>query len=179
MRYSVRRAGLLFCIGFESNGNRHPTALMEDATFADGRLQCLYFREDHPVSPGIFKGMAIILEERGYLASNLQAECKGFKGPKNATSCCCWCMLYNEPEFSEVESLLETTCKARGFQVLFLPKFHCELKFIEQCWGYSKRTYRQCPISSKKGDLKCNVLMALDSMPLASMHHFTTCSQHF
>ena len=81
--------------------------------------------------------------------------------------------------FSNVESLLETTCKARGFQVLFLPKFHCELNFIEKCWGYSKRTYRQYPISSKESDLEHNVLMALDSMLLVSMHWFATRSQCF
>ena len=70
-------------------------------------------------------------------------------------------MLYNETDFSEVESLLETTCKARGFQILFLPKFHCELNFIEQCWGYSKRIYGQYPISSKEDDLEHNVLKVL------------------
>jgi len=82
---------------------------MGDATFVDGRLQCLYFPKDHLVSPGMFKGMAIILEDHGYSASTLWVECKGFKCPQNATSCCCWRMLYNEPDFSEVESLLETT----------------------------------------------------------------------
>ena len=155
------------------------TVHMGDATFADGGLQCLYFREDHLVSPSIFKGMAVILEECGYSASNLWVECKGFKCPQNSTSCCCWHMLYNEPEFSEVESLLETTCKSRGFQVLFLPKFHFELNFIEQCWGYSKRIYRQYPISSKEVDLEHNVLKALDSVPLVSMCRFATRSQRF
>ena len=110
------------------------TVHMGDSTFADGRPLCLYFPKDHPVSPSIFKGMAIILEAHGYSASALWVECKGFKCPQNATSCCCRHMLYNELDFSEVESLLETTCKARGFQVLFLLKFHCELNFIEQCW---------------------------------------------
>jgi len=62
---------------------------MGDATFADSRLQCLYFPKDHPDSPGVFKGMAIILEECGYSASHPHVECKGFKCPKNATSCCC------------------------------------------------------------------------------------------
>src|SRR5882724_9212079 len=89
--------------------------------------------------------MAIILEECGYLASTLWVECKGFKCPQNAINCCCQHILINEPDFANVESLLETTCKPRGFQVLFLPKFHCELNFIEKCWGYSKRTYRQYP----------------------------------
>jgi len=152
---------------------------MGDATFADGGPQCLYFPADHPDSSGVFKGMAIILEEHGYSASTLRAECKGFKCPKNAIDCCCRRILFNEPDFADVESLLETTCKARGFQVIFLPKFHCELNFIEQCWGYSKRIYRQCPISSKEDDLERNVLMALDSVPLASMRRFATRSRCF
>ena len=78
-------------------------------------------------------------------------------------------MLYNEPDFVAVESLLEITCKARGFQVIFLPKFHCELNFIEQCWGFSKRVYRQFPVSSKEQDLERNVLSALDAVPIESM----------
>ncbi|KAF8582228.1 hypothetical protein K439DRAFT_1647663 [Ramaria rubella] len=137
---------------------------MRNTTFADGTLQCLYFPTDHPDAPGVFKGMAIILEERGYAnASKIRAECKGFKHAKDASNCCCWQMLYNEHNFAAVESLLEITCKAHGFQVLFLPKFHCELNFIEQCWGYSKRIYRQFPISPKEEDLKRNVLTALKS----------------
>jgi len=152
---------------------------MGDATFADGRLQRLHFPKEHPDSPSVFKGIAVILEERGYSASELRVECKGFKCPKNATTCCCQRMLYNELDFADDESLLETTCKARGFQVLFLPKFHCELNFIEQCWGYSKRKYRECPISSKEVDLERNVLTALDSVLLASMRRFATRSWCF
>ena len=95
---------------FNPNGKaRCQSVHMGDATFVDGGPQCLYFFKDHLVSPSIFKGMAVILKECGYLASTLWAECKGFKCPQNATSCCCQCMLYNEPDFSEVESLLETT----------------------------------------------------------------------
>ncbi|OAX42499.1 hypothetical protein K503DRAFT_683243, partial [Rhizopogon vinicolor AM-OR11-026] len=35
------------------------------------------------------------------------------------------------------------------------------LNFIEQCWGYSKRVYREFPMSSKEADLERNVLAAL------------------
>jgi len=73
-------------------------------------------------------------------------------------------MLYNEPDFIKVESLLETACKAHGFGVLFIPKFHCELNFIEQCWGYSKRLYQQCPVTSKEADLK-----SLDAIQIEAM----------
>ena len=116
---------------------------MVDATFADGTPQSLYFDASHKKA-GVFKGMAVILEEWGLVKeSQLRAECKKFQcpkpsGPNGMAQCCCRRVLYNQPDFREVESLLETTCKAHGFEVLFLPKFHCELNFIEQCWGSQK-----------------------------------------
>ncbi|KAI6022540.1 hypothetical protein BKA83DRAFT_4054572 [Pisolithus microcarpus] len=75
--------------------------------------------------------------------------------------------------------ILESTCSARGFQVIYLPKFHCELNFIEQCWGYAKRIYRCYPMSSKDADLEANVIKALDSVPLDSMQKFATRSRRF
>jgi len=67
---------------FNLNGKaRHQSVHMGDATFVDGGPQCLYFPKDHTVSPSIFKGMAIILEELGYSASILWEQCKGFKCP--------------------------------------------------------------------------------------------------
>jgi hypothetical protein len=67
------------------------------------------------------------------------------------------------------ESSLEITAKAQGFEVVFLPKFHCELNFIEQCWGHAKRVYRQYPSSSKEEDLERNLLSALESVPMETM----------
>jgi len=68
-----------------------------------------------------------------------------------------------------VPSILEKHCRQQGFHVLFLPKFHCKLNFIEQCWGFAKRLYRQFPPSSKEVDLECNLVTALDSVPLEIM----------
>ena len=68
-----------------------------------------------------------------------------------------------------VESVLETTCRAKDVQVLFLPKFHCELNFIEQVWGHAKCVYCQFPPSSKESELEKNVVRALDSVSLPSM----------
>ncbi len=81
----------------------------------------------------------------------------------------------NEPDFIAVESLLELACKTRSFRALFVPKFHCELNFIEQCWGYSKRLYRMCPVSSKEADLERNVLQSLNSIPLESIRRCILC----
>jgi hypothetical protein len=78
-------------------------------------------------------------------------------------------MLYNGPDFVGVKSRLELACEACGFHAIFFPKFHCELDFIEQCWGYSKRIYCKLPASSKEVDLKWNVLQSLDSVPLLAI----------
>jgi hypothetical protein len=136
----------------------------------DGSPQDFYFPEGHPQA-GIFKGMSVILAERGLVQeSKLKAQCnEKFNCPPGATNCCCRRTLYCQPDFANVESILETHCKARGFSVLFLPKFHCELNFIEQCWGFAKRIYRHYPPSSKEADLERNVIEALDSVPLESM----------
>jgi hypothetical protein len=145
---------------------------MEDATFADGQRQSLYFEPGHPQA-GLFKGMSVLLQERGMSReANLRAECKNFQCPKDQTSCCVRWTLYDQPDFVRVESLLETACKARGFEVIFLPKFHCELNFIEQCWGFAKRIYWHYPASSKEADLERNVLSSLDSVPLTSMRRY-------
>lgn len=101
--------------------------------------------------------------------SKLLAQCKDFKYVDKEDNCCQRRTLYNQPDFVQVKSLLEITCEARGFTVLFIPKFHCELNFIEQCWGFAKRGYHQYPASSKEADLEQNVISALESVPLESM----------
>lgn len=135
----------------------------------DGKPQPLYFPANHPLE-GLFKGMAVILQERGLgQHANKLAECKGFKCAPLAVDCCCRRVLFNQPDFANVKSCLETACEARGFTVLFLPKFHCELNFIEQVWGYAKRIYRFFPESSLEEDLERNVRKALDAVPLDMM----------
>ena len=152
---------------------------MANGTFADGSPQPLYFPEGHKRA-GVFKGMAIILQERGFGdMSKVLAQCKDFKCAPGASNCCCRRILYNQPDFQGVESLLEISCREKGVTVLFLPKFHCELNFIEQCWGYAKRIYRLNPESSREDVLERNALSALESVPLDSMRKFATRSQRF
>ena len=75
----------------------------------------------------------------------------------------------NEPDFQNVESILASDAKENGDQIVFLPKFHCELNPIEQCWGYAKRRYCLLPPSSSERDLQKNVVTCLDEIPLITM----------
>jgi len=75
-----------------------------------------------------------------------------------------------------VECWLEETVEALGHRLLFFPKFHCELNFIEMLWGYTKaKLRRMCTFSFS--DLKKRLPELLDSIPIsfvkrASRHCF-------
>lgn len=142
---------------------------MGDACFTDRTPQSLYFPEGHERA-SVFKGMAKILEECGFGdMSKVHAECKGFRCIPRAQTCCCPCILFNQPDFAGVEPVLETTCCAQGFQVIFLLKFHCELNFIEQCWGYAKQVYHLNPPSSREDQLEKNAVAVVEAVPLILM----------
>ncbi|KIK74184.1 hypothetical protein PAXRUDRAFT_176464, partial [Paxillus rubicundulus Ve08.2h10] len=152
---------------------------MGDGMLRDGSSQPLYFPAGH-LRSGVFKGMATILEERGYGdMEKVHAECPKFACDPKIKRCCCRRMLYNEPDFVNVKSNLELISETRGFRVLFLPNFYCELNFIEQCWGHSKRIYRQYPPSSKEEDLERNMIEALESVTITQMRKYARRSRHF
>jgi len=141
---------------------------------SDGTHQSLYY-ESGP-DAGLFKGMANILIERGFNANHIQklkAQCgTSFNCAPGTVDCCCRRVLFNQPDFAGVKSLLETACSERGVEVWFLPKFDCELTPIEQCWGYAKQLYRLSAESSREDDLEKNTLAALEAIPIVSMRRY-------
>lgn len=156
---------------FNPDGSKATELVQMDDTAYNGQIQSLYFPPNHPRA-GVFKGMVQILAERGIDTGNRRAECKNFHCPPGATECCVRRILYNQPDFAAVPSILETVFQHAGFELLFLPKFHCELNFIEQCWGYAKHIYRLHPTSSREDALETNTLNALNAVPLESMRRF-------
>jgi hypothetical protein len=147
-------------------------ACMAEGWLYNGKPQSLYFPLGHK-HEGNFKGMVQILEERGYVdVKGLHYKCPSFKCPQETHCCCCQRLLYNKPDFVKVESLLEVKCRAQGFTVIFLPKFHCKINPIEQVWCHPKRTYRMKPASSRSNDLKANVIEALKSVDLEHIRRY-------
>lgn len=170
----IKPSQKFFCL-VKNSDNTETELKMIDGTFADGLKQPLYHPDDHLEYPGWFKGMRTLIQERRAKGTDLpdptklKAQCKKFKCEKGRTNCCCRRILYNEPDFVNQKSYLEEICEARGFDIIFFPKFHPELNFIEQCWGFAKRIYRMFPASSLEADLERNVKDSLEAVPLVSM----------
>ncbi|KIL57925.1 hypothetical protein M378DRAFT_188351 [Amanita muscaria Koide BX008] len=154
---------------------------MGNGRLPDGSPQDFYFPPGHPCA-GAFKGMAQILKEHDLGKGDpgkIRAECPKFQCTGDNPQCCCRRILYNQPDFTNIPSLLETFCSSHGHKVLFLPKFHCELNFIEQCWGRAKYLYRMNPPSSRAEDLERNMLSALDSITIDEIRKYSCRSCRF
>ncbi|KIJ48164.1 hypothetical protein M422DRAFT_162848 [Sphaerobolus stellatus SS14] len=117
---------------------------MRNGVLPNGESQSFYYSDDHPTMPGYFKGMSRILEERSFIEeAKLPASCEKLKCKDSKASRCCWQVLYNQPDFVGQKSALVELIEAHGHLVIFYPKFHCELNFIEQCWGATKSNPEQ------------------------------------
>ncbi|KAJ1305909.1 hypothetical protein OPQ81_010628 [Rhizoctonia solani] len=155
---------------------------MEPGRLPDGTLQSFYWPEDHEPADrrGWFKGVSQILRERGLCeAAGKNAECPGFKCEPGRTDCCCRRALFNQPDFESRDSNLEEAARKLGTRVIFLPKYHCELNPIEQCWGYAKRKYRQMSPTNKENVMIKYITEALDSIPINTIRKFAARSQRF
>lgn len=137
---------------------------MGPGVLPDGSSQSFYDEN------GVFKGTAQILRERGlHVESKLRLTCPKFECKVTTEACCQRRVLYNQPDFQEQLSTVELVCSEQGFAVMFLPKFHCELNPIEQCWGHSKRVYREYPPSPREDVLEKNVLTSLATVDVYSI----------
>ncbi|KIO18904.1 hypothetical protein M407DRAFT_83446 [Tulasnella calospora MUT 4182] len=157
---------------------------MRDGTLPNGNPQHFWFPDNHPdpKKAGMFKGMEVILRERGlWPARGLRAECEGFKcsAPDERTDCCARRQLFSQPDFVNQKSKLEELVEGRGHHFLFYPKFHCELNFIEMCWGRAKFEYRMYGIPRNENQQEEYVRKVLDSVSPLTMIRFANRSVRF
>lgn len=96
---------------------------MRDTVWA-GKVQKMTLADGTP------KGMKLVLKERGINTATL-------KGDDMRT------ILSFHHDFRTERTLVEQFILDQGHQVIFLPKFHCELNPIERVWGQAKRHCRQ------------------------------------
>jgi hypothetical protein len=141
---------------------------MRNRTFGpENESQDFYFSHDHPTMPGWFKGMEIIICERGlWPVTGLKAQYEGFKCVAGQTDCCCHCVMFCQPDFVGQKSHLKEYITSKGHICDFYPKFHCELNFIEQYWGTMKFLYQLSLKTVDMDAMERNVIACLDDMPL-------------
>jgi len=107
---------------------------------------------------GRHKGSEVLLAERGLLPpGSLRATCASEAAHSADNRCCCKRLLSSQPDFrsecSALERVVEATARRElvgpygsvvvGHRCLFLPKFHCELNWIERYWGCAKKYARR------------------------------------
>ena len=134
--------------------------------------QEMCFAHDHPEFPGQPKGMRQVLIERGLWRKWLVMQCRkdgtGEKCKAEAIDCCARRILDLQLDFQEQKSLVQEVIEAAGHLCIFLPKFHCELNFIEFFWGAVKRYLREhCDYSFET--LKENMPKALGSVSIETI----------
>jgi hypothetical protein len=136
--------------------------------------QLMTFPMEHPEFPGQLKGMKQVLLERGLWKNGLVMQCKkakdgsGGKCKAGATDCCARRILDLQPDFQEQKSLVQEVIETAGHLCIFLPKFHCELNFIEFFWGAVKKYLRtNCDYTFKT--LQDNMPNALASIPIGTI----------
>jgi transposase len=141
---------------------------------------------------GVQKGAKTILRERGKSKNDqgheLNIQCQhcrknttdddraaGVAGGLINPKCCASYVLSHEPDFVEQEEWLTQAVHDAGFDIIFYPKYHCELNYIEMVWGWTKSHHRRnCTYNYK--DLKENLPITLrDLLPIAFVRRF---SQH-
>src|SRR6266852_1895176 len=86
----------------------HPNGpCMYNGMLSNDDLQPFYFSEDHPSMLGWFKDMEIIICECGLWPKEdieLLAQCLGFHCPPGCADCCCWQILFLQPNFMSQKS---------------------------------------------------------------------------
>jgi hypothetical protein len=149
-------SGKELVFAFDNSANHHaksPDGLCERSiNLADGGKNVpklrnsvwnnAVFEMQHP--DGVQKGIKTILSERGAWINGILLECKvcpvlGEKKDK----CCARKLLSLHDDFKAQRPWLVETIEDRGHRIIFYPKFHCELNFIEMIWGYCKSFLRR------------------------------------
>ncbi|KIK04074.1 hypothetical protein K443DRAFT_4890 [Laccaria amethystina LaAM-08-1] len=76
-----------------------------------------------------------------------------------------------QDDFANQISVLETVIREAGHKCIFLPKFHCELNYIEMYLGWAKCQYRQVDKNTFQ-QAKEAALAALDGCPIKVIRRF-------
>ncbi|KAA8914313.1 hypothetical protein FN846DRAFT_758996, partial [Sphaerosporella brunnea] len=131
---------------------------------------------------GKTKGLKVVLKERGLwpesgrnpFGNKFLLECPTTYSrsgclPKEEGRCCAKSVMAAQRDFQEQKGWLQEEFEAAHQEVIFYPKFHCELNFIEQFWCAAKWYTRENCEYTIEG-LRRILPEALHSVPLQSIN---------
>lgn len=160
-----------------------------DKDTQERRVQKMQFISDDGRT--VQKGLERILRERGLYHTELMhphllLQCVGCSSADNKIAqfakgeqCCCRAVMRRQPDFMEQKEWLEETVTSHGFHILFYPKYHCELNFIEYIWGWVK-SYHRRNCTYNYNDLKANIGNTMENIiPLATIRKYWRYCQRF
>jgi hypothetical protein len=135
--------------------------------------QPMIYPANHAVFPNQPKGMKAVLEECSLYPTHkkLCGKCKDGCEDPDVVDFCCKRVLENQADFKQQTSFIQEIVEAAGHMCIFLPKFYCELNFIEFFWGTVKQYLQEhCDYSFET--LKENMPKALSAVPLATIRQW-------
>ncbi|KAH8922882.1 hypothetical protein BT69DRAFT_1219761 [Atractiella rhizophila] len=116
--------------------------------------------------------MELVLKERGlWPEKGLKGRCKQATDHQADHTCCAERLLASQPDFRTQKGAVVEAIEAAGHYALMLPKFHCQLNFIEFFWGRMKYYLRENCRYTFEG-LKENMHAALKSVQLSTIRKF-------
>ncbi|RPA71955.1 hypothetical protein BJ508DRAFT_245125 [Ascobolus immersus RN42] len=159
-----------------------------------GWTQPMQFGDGDPriTMRGLPKGIKQVLSERGLwpgtgrniLGDVFRADCPTSHGRPGCPSdpedpdtgkvvgkCCARTLLANQKDFRSQRGKLEEMVTARGHKIIFYPKFHCELNFIERYWASVKAYTREHCTYDIQG-LRKNLPAAIHSVPVETIYRY-------
>ena len=118
--------------------------------------QPMVFSQDHPDATlrGKAKGIRQVLYERGlwqdrrpdgskFLLVCPKTHDRPGCDPALNGECCATALLQSQRDFQDQRGWLQEEVEAAGHSVIFYPKFHCEINFIERFWCAAKLYARE------------------------------------
>lgn len=168
-----------------SKMNRNPGGsqphMREGFIHSKGLPQSMLFSQNHqiPELRGKPKGIQQVLLERGLWRNRrtdgfaFLLQCPTTHGRFGCTliegGCCARSVLAAERDFREQKGRLQEELESHNQLIIFYPKFHCELNFIERYWCAAKYYAREnCQYSFDA--LRSTVPLALDSVSTVSIN---------
>jgi len=124
--------------------------------------------------------MERIICERGlWPEGGLPAECASLKCPEGPASCCCWHLLFTQPNFVSQKALLEEHIKLHGHLYNYCSKYHCKLNFIKQYWGVVKFRFCIAGCARTLREMEKKMVLCLNDIPLERLDGASLFLFHF